>query len=55
MTTKEFEAYRAGLEAWNTKGLDAVNPYRAGTKESRKWICGLNKAEDSQLFQAGCK
>ena len=55
MTPTELAAFRAGMDAWNTKGLDAVNPYREGTKESRKWIRGLNHAEDSALFQAGCK
>ena len=55
MTPTELAAFRAGMDAWNTKGLDAVNPYREGTKESRKWIRGLNSAEDSALFQAGCK
>jgi hypothetical protein len=55
MTDIELKAFRDGIEAFTTSGIDAVNPYKAGTKESRKWIRGLNSAEDSALFQAGCK
>ena len=55
MSDSEKQAFHAGIAAWRLHGLDAVNPYRDGTKESRKWIRGLNSAEDSQLFQEGTK